>query len=77
MAERNPYHLPKGTPEGGQFTSAQLDAIAGAARIGAGLMKNKYGRKNHLLVVCMKVNLFLKLMIFHIIRKEKNWLWMQ
>lgn len=45
MAERNPYHLPKGTPEGGQFTTAQLDTIAGAARIGAGLMKNKYGRK--------------------------------
>lgn len=37
MTERNPYHLPKGTPEGGQFTTEQIDRIVNAARESAGL----------------------------------------
>lgn len=37
MTERNPYHMPAGTSEGGQFTTAQLDTIADAARIGANI----------------------------------------
>ena len=37
MTERNPYHLPAGTPEGGEFTTGQLGIIENAARKGAGL----------------------------------------
>jgi hypothetical protein len=37
MPERNPYHVPAGSSEGGQFTSGQLDAITSAARTSAGL----------------------------------------
>lgn len=37
MAERNPYHVPAGSSEGGQFTSGQLKTIEGAARKAAGL----------------------------------------
>lgn len=37
MTERNPYHLPAGSSEGGQFTTGQLDIIGNAARKAAGL----------------------------------------
>lgn len=37
MTERNPYHVPAGSSEGGQFTTGQLDIISNAARKGAKL----------------------------------------
>ena len=40
--ERNPYHMPAGSPEGGQFTSGQLNKIENAAREAAGLPQKKW-----------------------------------
>jgi hypothetical protein len=40
--ERNPYHVPAGSPEGGQFTSGQLNKIENAAREAAGLPGKEY-----------------------------------